>query len=113
MKSWEEEKGCWEVFQIKPNSFLVKKGDVVKRYQKIAECGNSGNTTEPHIHFHEQNRKGFVSSAGLPIEFKDIKVDKIEDYNRYDSRPIKSDFNYSMYKGKYIHRGQSVRNYIV
>lgn len=98
------------ICHIKPNSFLVKKGDIVKRYQKIAECGNSGNTTEPHIHFHVQNRRGFVLSVGLPIEFKDIKVYKIEDYDRYDSRTIKSNFDYSMYKGKYIHRGQIVSN---
>lgn len=52
-------------------------------------------------------------STGLPIEFKDIKVDKIEDYNRYDSKPIKSYFEYSMYKGKYIHRGQIVSDDIV
>lgn len=64
------------ICHIKSNSFLVKKGDAVKRYQKLAECGNSGNTTEPYIHFHVQNRKGFVLSAGLPIEFKDIKVEK-------------------------------------
>lgn len=68
---------------------------------------------EPHIHFHVQNRNSFVLSARLPIKFKDIKVDKTEDYNRYDSRPIKSYFDYSMYKGKYIHRGQVVSNDIV
>lgn len=63
-----------------------------------------------HIYFNVQNRKGFVLSDGLPIEFKYIKVDKIEDYNRYDSKPIKSGFDYSMYKVKYIHRGQIVSN---
>ena len=82
-------------------------GDLVKRYQKLAECGNSGNTTEPHIHFHVQNSRGFVSSAGLPIEFKDIKVDKVEDYNRYDSRPIKSDFDRYIYKDKYINKREN------
>ncbi len=44
------------------DSFKVEVGDEVHRGMIIALCGNSGNTSEPHIHFHIQNTKSFYSS---------------------------------------------------
>lgn len=58
-------------------SICVKPGDNVKRGEKIALCGNSGNTSEPHIHFQLQSGKSFVFSAGLPISFIDIECDGV------------------------------------
>ena len=98
---------------LKPDSLLVNKGDYVNRYQKIAKCGNSGNTTEPHIHFQIQNRKSFMLSVGLPISFKNIETRKIENYEKYDPRPIESKFNYEKYKNIYIHRGLLAKNIIL
>ena len=37
---------------VQPGSLRVKLGDRVKRGQVIALLGNSGNSTEPHLHFH-------------------------------------------------------------
>jgi hypothetical protein len=37
---------------VQPGSLRVKVGDRVKRGQVLASLGNSGNSTEPHLHFH-------------------------------------------------------------
>lgn len=61
------------IAHIKKGSFCVKAGDKVCRGQQIACCGNSGNTSEPHIHFQIQQGKRFLLSASLPILFDKIK----------------------------------------
>jgi hypothetical protein len=41
---------------VQPGSLRVKVGDHVKKGQVIALLGNSGNSTEPHLHFHVSGR---------------------------------------------------------
>ena len=61
------------IAHIQKDSFCVKIGDKVSRGQMLACCGNSGNTSEPHIHFQIQQGKNFLFSAGLPIWFTNLK----------------------------------------
>jgi len=56
------------------NSICVNPGDKVTRGQIIARCGNSGNSSEPHIHFQIQAGKSFLLSTGLPIKFYNIEI---------------------------------------
>lgn len=59
---------------LKPGSLRVKAGDKVKRGQVLGLVGNSGNSTEPHLHFHTSNRNSPLSSEGLPYVFDAFEV---------------------------------------
>ena len=56
------------------NSVRVKPGDQVVKGQTLAQCGNSGNTSEPHIHFQIQRGRLFLFSAGLPVHFCNLET---------------------------------------
>ncbi|MDR1687723.1 MAG: M23 family metallopeptidase [Clostridiales bacterium] len=92
---------------LMPGSIAVSAGQSVKREQPVAMCGNSGNTSEPHLHFQIQNGKNFFVSAGLPIHFQNIKAISFPNYALYDKRPVKSETSIS---NTFISRGQCVNN---
>jgi hypothetical protein len=60
---------------LQPGSIAVQAGDAVVEGQVLGACGNSGNTSEPHIHIHHQRinpelwPNGF--GEGLPLYFRD------------------------------------------
>ena len=63
------------IAHLKQGSVVVKTGDTVEEGQVIGECGNSGNTSEPHIHIHHQRQDPTVFpinfAEGLPLYFRD------------------------------------------
>jgi peptidase M23-like protein/uncharacterized protein DUF3471 len=59
---------------LQPGSLRVKVGDKVKRGQVIGLVGNSGNSTEPHLHFHISNSNSPLASEGLPYVFESFEV---------------------------------------
>lgn len=63
------------IAHLKPDSVLVETGDHVTEGEQIGECGNSGNTSEPHIHIHHQRQdpsdRPVNFSEGLPLYFRD------------------------------------------
>ena len=62
------------IAHLKQGSCKIQKGDCVQRGQVIGVCGNSGHSTEPHIHFHLQDHPNFYLAVGLPIQFIHIAV---------------------------------------
>jgi biotin carboxyl carrier protein len=59
---------------VQPGSLKVKVGDHVKRGQVLALLGNSGNSTEPHVHFQIADGPTFLSSEGLPYAMTSFDV---------------------------------------
>jgi murein DD-endopeptidase MepM/ murein hydrolase activator NlpD len=51
---------------MQPGTLRVKVGDRVRRGQVLGLLGNSGNSTEPHLHFHIGNANAPLASEGLP-----------------------------------------------
>jgi hypothetical protein len=59
---------------FKQGSIVVKAGDKVKRGQLLGRCGNSGNSSEPHIHYHFQNTPVLQDGLGIKCVFQKVVV---------------------------------------
>lgn len=58
-----------------PGSLTVKPGDQVVAGQKLGRCGNSGHSSEPHLHYHLQTTSHVGQGEGLPAPFLDYVAD--------------------------------------
>jgi murein DD-endopeptidase MepM/ murein hydrolase activator NlpD len=59
---------------LQPGKIPVKVGDKVRRGQTVGLVGNSGNSTEPHLHFHLSDANSPLGSDGLPYTFPSFEV---------------------------------------
>ncbi|MGG4469936.1 M23 family metallopeptidase [Paenibacillus alvei] len=55
---------------LKQDSIVVKEGDSITKGQLIALCGNSGNSTEPHLHFQVMNSSNYREGSSIRIRFE-------------------------------------------
>ncbi len=77
---------------LKLGSIKVKVGDKVKAGHLIGLCGNSGNSSEPHLHYHLQNTPIIQDATGIKCYFQ--KVILLQNGKRQDKAeysPIKSE----------------------
>ncbi len=79
---------------LKFGSITVKVGDKVKEGQVIGLCGNSGNSSEPHLHYHLQNTPIIQDGTGIKCYFQKLCV--LKD----DEKELMT--NYSPIKGETI-----------
>ena len=56
---------------LRHGSVTVREGEAVRAGARIGACGNSGNTSEPHLHYQLQDAADMFASAtlGLPAQF--------------------------------------------
>ncbi len=60
---------------LKQNSIKLKHGDTVKQGDPVGECGNSGASSAPRVHYQLQNSTGFPKVESLPAQFVDYIAD--------------------------------------
>lgn len=58
-----------------PDQITVRVGQQVARGELIGRCGNSGHSTEPHLHFQLQDHPNVFLAMGLPLRFHAVSVD--------------------------------------
>lgn len=73
---------------FKQRSIVVKQGQKLNAGDVLGLCGNSGNSSEPHLHFHLQNTEDMNIATGAKCYFDQIKVNGV---NKTDYSPIKGD----------------------
>ncbi|MFJ1789736.1 M23 family metallopeptidase [Streptomyces anulatus] len=59
---------------VQRGSLQVKAGDTVRAGQRLARVGNSGNTTEPHLHFHLMDGPDLDNARGVPFTWRGVGV---------------------------------------
>lgn len=76
---------------FKQQSITVRQGQKVKAGQLLGLCGNSGNSSEPHLHFHVQNTADMNVATGVKCYFAQLLVNGTakEDYAPIRGEKIK------------------------
>lgn len=80
------------IAHFKLNSVQVNAGERVRKGQLLGLCGNSGNSSEPHIHYHLQNTPIIQDGTGIKCSFSNVAVSGsgiTRSENNYS--PIKND----------------------
>ena len=67
-----DEYSCYA--HLKQGSARVKRGDAVKKGQVIGNVGQSGNSTEPHLHFQVNDGPDPLYSRCKPVKFSNLRL---------------------------------------
>ena len=61
--------GYVALVHLRRGSIRVDHGQVVRPGQQLAACGNSGNSTEPHVHLQVMDGADPTTASGVPMAF--------------------------------------------
>jgi len=73
---------------FKHQSIKVKEGQKIKQGELLGLCGNTGNSSEAHLHFHIQNIENLNTATGVKCYFEKLSVNG---QVKQDYSPIKND----------------------
>ncbi len=67
----------WFWYHLKKGSIKVREGQHVNEGEVLAQVGNSGSSSEPHLHIHHQRQDpsnvSIFLAEGLPLYFRTEK----------------------------------------
>ncbi|WP_411701197.1 M23 family metallopeptidase [Conyzicola sp.] len=55
---------------LRSGTLRVAVGDPVVTGQQLAQCGNSGNSTQPHVHLQLMDSPDLAGARGVPVAFR-------------------------------------------
>ena len=78
---------------FKQHSIIVFEGQIVAQDELLGLCGNSGNSSEPHLHFHIQNVEDMNVANGVKCYFEKVIINGTlkKDYSPIQGDKIKND----------------------
>ncbi|MFJ5799657.1 M23 family metallopeptidase [Streptomyces decoyicus] len=59
---------------VRRGSLTVRTGDRVRAGQPLGQCGDSGNSSEPHVHFQLMDGVDLKTAKGVPFTWRGIGV---------------------------------------
>ena len=69
---------------LQRGSVRVRVGDAVREGDVLGACGNSGNSTQPHVHLQATDHLDIARAAGVPVEFRRFREELVR--GRTDER---------------------------
>lgn len=63
------------VAHLQHDSVTVQPGEMVRAGQQLGRCGNSGNSSEPHVHAQLMDRRSSLRAIGVPMVFESVVLD--------------------------------------
>jgi murein DD-endopeptidase MepM/ murein hydrolase activator NlpD len=66
---------CAVLAHMQQGSAAVRQGDDLRAGDVVGRCGNSGNSSEPHVHVQLMDHRWPYVAAGLPFVFTDVSID--------------------------------------
>jgi hypothetical protein len=70
----EQQRGYVVLAHLRAGSLRVDVDATVVAGQQVAACGNSGNSTQPHVHIQVMDAADPSTARGLPMAFENYRV---------------------------------------
>jgi murein DD-endopeptidase MepM/ murein hydrolase activator NlpD len=84
----QQDDGTYAAYaHLKRGSASVRSGQRVLEGHQLAQVGNTGNTSEPHLHVQLMDRVHPTAAAGIPMHWPDLVSDPAERDPRWTTGP--------------------------